>query len=78
MTEYVSINAGVIRLNAIQGTDLPPIRVARTKSDQKPRYASEIEITGKCRLTYSPKKPILKCGARMVLEAPDGSVKILR
>jgi hypothetical protein len=78
MTEYVSINGGTIRKNAILGTDDPPIRVARTKSDQKPRYASEIEITGKCRLVYSPKKPILKCGARLVLEAADGSVKILR
>ena len=78
MTEYVSINAGIIRLNAINGTDLPPIRIARTKSDQKPRYAREIEINGKCKLVYSPKKPILKCGARLVLETGDGFVRVVR
>jgi hypothetical protein len=78
MTEYVSINAQVIRKNAICGTDEPPIRIARTKSDQKPRYAHEIEIVGPCRLVYSPKKPILKCGARLVLEAEAGAIKVVR
>ena len=78
MTEYVSINGGTIRKNAILGTNEPPIRWARTRSDQKPRYAHEVEIVGKCRLVYNPKKPILRCGARLVLQAEDGAVRIVR
>lgn len=78
MTEYVSINAGTIRKNAVTGSDDAPIRIARSKSDQKPRYAKEIKITAPCKLTYRPEKPILRCGARLVIEAPDGAVKILR
>lgn len=78
MTEYVSINAGTIRKNAISGANEPPIRVAKSRNDQRPRYAHSIEIEGKCRLTYRPKRPILKCGARLVIEAEDGAVRIVR
>lgn len=78
MTEYVSINGHVIRANAKNGTNAPPIRVARSKSDAKPRYAHEIKITGPSRLRYTPKGAIIKCGARLVIEAPDGSVRIVR
>lgn len=78
MTEYVSINAGTIRKNAITGSNDPPIRIARGKSDQKPRYAHSIEIKGECRLSYRPKRPILRCGARLVIEAKDGAVRIVR
>jgi hypothetical protein len=76
MAMYVSINGHTIRANAVHGTDNPPIRVARGKHDRKPVYASEIEISGPCRLVYSPDKPVLKCGARLVLEADD--VRIVR
>lgn len=55
MTSYVSINGHVIRANAKNGTDEPPIRVAVGKNDRKPRYAREIEISGPCRLIYSDK-----------------------
>jgi hypothetical protein len=78
MAEYVSINAGTIRKNAVTGSNEPPIRIARSKSDKKPRYAHAIEITGKCKLIYSPRKPILRCGARLVLQAEDGAVKVRR
>lgn len=78
MTEYVSINAHVIRANAKHGTNDPPIRIARSRNDRAPRYAREIEILGPCRLVYSPAAPVLKCGARLVLEAPDGAVEVVR
>lgn len=74
--KYVSINAHTIRRNAIAGEAAPPIRIARTKSDAKPQYANEIEIIGPARLVYNPDKPLIKCGARMVLQCED--VKVIR
>lgn len=76
---YVSINAHVIRANARDGTDLPPIRIARSRSDRKPVYARDIEFAGRARLIYDRTAPILKCGARMVLVIGDGdSLKVIR
>lgn len=76
--EYVSINGHVIRSNAKRGTDEPPIRIARSKHDKKPRYAREITIKGSSRLIYSPAKPILGCGARLVIETSDGAIEVVR
>jgi hypothetical protein len=73
---FVSINGCTIRRNARHGERNPPIRIARSRSDQKPRYAHEIRIVGKSKLVYSPDKPILRCGARLVLIADD--VKVTR
>lgn len=75
---FVSINAHTIRGNAINGTDNPPIRIARSKSDRTPRYAREIEIAGPSRLVYDPCKKLLACGARLVLVAAADDVRILR
>jgi len=72
---YVSINGHVIRGNAKNGTKFPPIRIARSRSDKKPVYASEIEILGSSRLIYDPGKRILACGARLVIEAE--AVKVI-
>jgi hypothetical protein len=74
--KYISINGQTIRRNAVHGTDDAPIRIARSKSDAKPVYASEIEIIGPARLTYDARKKQLRCGARMVLECDD--VKVVR
>lgn len=74
--KYVSINGQTIRHNAVTGARKAPIRIARTKSDQSPVYASEIRIKGNARLEYSPGKPIMRCGARLVLIADD--VEVLR
>lgn len=76
MTKYVSINSHTIKANAKNGTEDPPIRIARSRSDRKPTYASAIEIVGKAQLVYTPEKPFMKCGARLVLVADD--VKIVR
>lgn len=73
---YVSVNAHTIRANARHGRNDPPIRIARTRTDKKPRYAREIELVGKARVLYSREAAILSCGARMVIEAED--VKILK
>lgn len=74
--KYVSINAHTIRRNAVAGETAAPIRIARTKSDQNPTYASEIEIIGPAKLVYDPTKAIMRCGARMVLQCAD--VKVVR
>lgn len=74
--KYVSINAHTIRRNAVAGEAVAPIRIAKSRSDTKPVYASEIEIVGPARLIYTPEKPIMRCGARMVLRCAD--VKVIR
>lgn len=74
--KYVSINAQTIRRNAVTGGEAAPIRIGKSKSDAKPIYASEIEIVGPARLIYDPRKAIMRCGARMVLQCAD--VKVLR
>jgi hypothetical protein len=66
---YISINGQTIRQNARLNEDKPPIRVAVGKSG-KPWYASDVEISGPSRLTYSPDKPA-PWGARLWLEVDD-------
>jgi hypothetical protein len=74
--KYVSINAHTVRRNAVAGESEAPIRIAKSRNDAKPVYASEIEIIGPARLVYDPRKKILRCGARLVLECSD--VKVTR
>ena len=76
MTKFVSINGHTVRSNARNGTCTPPIRIARSKSDANPTYASEVEILGSARLTYDPVRAILRCGARLVLVCDD--VRVIR
>jgi hypothetical protein len=73
---YLSVNGHVIRKNAVHGTKIPPIRIAKTKSDKKPRYAREVKIIGPAKLIYDPTHKILACGARLVIQCED--VKILK
>lgn len=72
--KYVSINGHRIRSNSKHGYRDPPIRIAKSRYDSKPIYASEIEIIGNSKLIYQPDKPIMKCGARMVLVCDDVNV----
>lgn len=72
---YITINRQTIAKNAVSGTNEPPISVRKSKSG-KGEYCHEVEVTNG-RLVYSPRKPILKCGARLVLQTPD-QPKIIR
>jgi hypothetical protein len=77
MTTFISINGHTIRSNAKNGTSAPPIRIANCKSDRAPEYCSELAILDRygarvATLEYSPHKPILHCGARLVLKAEHG------
>jgi hypothetical protein len=73
---YISINGNTIRRNSKNHTNEPPIRIACKPNDSKPQYAHEIEILGSSRLIYDPENRIMKCGARLVLEAED--IKIVK
>lgn len=75
---FISINGHTIRKNAVNGTNEPPIRIARSQRDKKPRYAREICIAGPSQLIYSPDEPVMGCGARLVLLALNGDVKVVR
>lgn len=75
---YLSINSHVIRRNATRGTNDPPIRIARRRTDARPTYAREVTFAGKSRLVYSAHSAILRCGARMVLEVDGDTLKVIR
>lgn len=66
MTYYIHVSRGVIDSNRKNGTDNPPVAFRRGKSG-KATYAFEIEMNGPCKVVYSPHKPILRCGARLVI-----------
>ncbi len=63
---YISVNKQIINRNARNGTNEPAISWRIGKSG-KSHYVKEITINGPCRLIYDPHKPILKCGARLVI-----------
>lgn len=73
---YISISGPVIRKNAINGTNNPPIRIARSQSDAYPVYARDIQIYGPSKLLYSAREPLMRCGARLVLVAAYDDVKV--
>lgn len=60
MSTYISVNKYKIRSNE------PAIRVAKTKS-AKPEYFRSIKVNGPFEMIQSD-KPILKCGARLVIK----------
>ena len=72
---YTHINRGVIDSNRKHGANAPPICVRRGKSG-KAVYAYEVELPTGSRVIYSPHKPILSCGARMVIVSPTQPIVI--
>ncbi len=66
---YVSINKHVIRSNINNPDPAPPVRISRGKSG-KGEYCFECELPAGSRVVYSSDKPLLKCGARLVIECP--------
>ncbi len=72
---YISINRQIIARNARNGTSDNAISYRIGKSG-KPVYVRELTITGPSTLRYSPHKPILKCGARLVIETEEDYIKV--
>lgn len=76
MTTYIHVNRNTIFANAKHRRDNPVVRFQKGKYG-KQTYAHEVEITGPSRVIYSPHKPILPCGARLVI-ATESEVKVVR
>ena len=63
---YIHVNQHVIRANKKHGANDPVITI---KQGSKNTYCHEVEIKGPSRMIYGGNdKPILSCGARVVIE----------
>jgi len=75
MKTYIHVNQHKIRSNLKNGTEDPVITVKRGKTNT---YCSEVRILGDSCVKYSGSgKPILPCGARVVIET-ESEVEIIR
>jgi hypothetical protein len=65
----IHVNQHHIRSNKQKGTDLPVITIKEGKTNT---YCNEVEILGPSKVIYGGSgcdaKPILSCGARVVIE----------
>ena len=77
MKTRIHVNQHHIRSNKTKGTDLPVITI---KQGRKNTYCNEVEILGPSKIFYGghgkDAKPILSCGARVVIET-EGEIKII-
>ena len=72
---YIHVNQHKIRANKKHGTDEPVITV---KQGSKNTYCHQVAILGPSKVTYGGNdKPILSCGARVVIET-ESKVEILK
>ena len=68
----ITVNQHKIRSNKKNNRNEPVVKI---QQGNRVNYCHDIEITGKCRLVYSPNKP-LDCGARVWIEIePDVVLK---
>ena len=75
MKTYVHVNQHMIRANKKHGTNRPVITIKRGKSNT---YCHEVEILGPSVVKYGGNdKPLLSCGARVVIET-EGNVRVIR
>lgn len=75
MTTYVHVNRNIINSNTKHGTTHPAVRI-QTGRYGDPTLCSEAVIYGQdgkeaARLIYSPHKPLLPCGARLVIKTEN-------
>jgi len=75
MKTKIHVNQHNIRSNKTKGTDLPVITIKQGKTNT---YCNEVEILGPSRIVYGgcDSKPILSCGARVVIET-ESEIKII-
>lgn len=78
MRTVIHVNQHNIRSNKTKDTDLPVITV---KQGRKNTYCNEVEILGPSRIIYggegSNAKPLLSCGARVIIET-EAEVRIIK
>ena len=70
MKRIIHINQHIIKRNNKTGERKPVITCKTYKSND---YCHEVEITGPCKVIYSPDKP-LSCGARVWIETIEDVV----
>ena len=66
MIWYINVNRNTIFRNAKRGLNEPPISIQKGKWGKR-TYHHRIKIK-EGELIYSPHQPILKCGARLIIE----------
>ena len=72
---YIHVNQHVIRSNKKNNENEPVITI---KQGSKNTYCHEVEILGPSKITYGGNdKPLLNCGARVVIET-ESEVEIVR
>ena len=73
----IHVNQHHIRSNKTKGTELPVITIKEGKTNT---YCNEVEILGPSKIIYggtgTDTKPILSCGARVVIET-ESEIKII-
>ena len=72
----IHVNQHHIRSNKTKDTDLPVITI---KQGKKNTYCNEVEILGPSKIIYcgsGDEKPILSCGARVVIET-ESEIRII-
>ena len=77
MKKYIHVNQHKIRSNKKNDTLEPVITI---KEGKKNTYCNEVEILGPSKIKYcgsGDKKPILSCGARVVIET-ESEINIIR
>lgn len=67
---YVNINKHTIASNKKKKENAPPIRVSRGKNG-KGEYYHGVSLPAGSVVLYDARKPILKCGAHVVIECPE-------
>ncbi len=75
---YININKHVIAQNNKRAPEdaEPPVRFCRGRSG-KQTYCHELELPAGSRIVYQPDKPLVKCGARLVIVSPE-EPKVIR
>jgi hypothetical protein len=72
MKTRIHVNQHVIKANAKTGERKPVLTVKNYKENI---YAHAVEVTGPCRIIYSPDKP-LSCGAKVWIETESDVIPI--
>jgi hypothetical protein len=77
MKKFIHVNQHRIRSNKSKKTNLPVITIKEGKNNT---YCNEVEILGPSKIVYCGEgdvKPILSCGARVVIET-ESEIKIIK
>ena len=73
--KYIHVNQHVIRANKKNKTNDPVITIKQGKSNI---YCHEVNILGPSRVVYGGnEKPLLSCGARVVIET-EAEVEVIK